>query len=395
MRDSGVNRHRRQRLRAGIGLASAALSFAASALAAGPVQNAPADAAPQPVTVVTVESERVQRNIALPGELRAYQEVAVYPKVQGFVEEIPVDRGSFVRPGQLLVRLVAPEIVSQQRQAEAAAQQAHAQMLEAQSKLDADGVTYRRLRTTYEQYPGAVVENDLDLAEKSVEADKARVKALADSERAAQDFARSLRAIEGYLYVTSPFRGVIIERNAHRGTLAGPTPGPLNPPMLRLHQIDPLRLVIPVPEQDVGAMKPGARIRFKVAAFPGRTFDGELRRIAHALDTRTRTMPVELDVRNANGALAPGMYAEVEWPVSRAEPSLMVPPSAVATTTEKTFVVRIRNGIAEWVEVTRGLALPGKVEVFGDLHAGDQVALRGTDELRPGTRVIPRGTQAR
>ena len=99
-------------------------------------------------------------------------------------------------------------------------------------------------------------------------------------------------------------------------------------------------------------------------------------------------MPVELDVDNSRQRLAAGMFPEMLWPVHRSEPTHFVPTSAVARTTEATFVVRIRDGNAEWVNVQTG-ELDGKmIEVFGDLRDGDQVAVRGTDELRPGTHVV-------
>jgi hypothetical protein len=98
-------------------------------------------------------------------------------------------------------------------------------------------------------------------------------------------------------------------------------------------------------------------------------------------------MAVELDVDNRVGRLAPGMFAEVRWPVRREGTSLFVPRSAVAATTERIFVVRVRDGVAEWVDVKRGAALDNLIEVSGELSPGDQVALRATDELRSGTKV--------
>jgi membrane fusion protein, multidrug efflux system len=129
-------------------------------------------------------------------------------------------------------------------------------------------------------------------------------------------------------------------------------------------------------------------MKFTVPAFPGETFTGVVQRIAHALDVKTRTMPVELDVMNPSGRLSPGMYAEVLWLTRRPQPSLFVPSSAVATTTERTFVIRIRDGEAEWVDVKRGAVMGNLVEVFGQLAPGEQVAVRGTDELRAGTHVV-------
>ena len=101
-------------------------------------------------------------------------------------------------------------------------------------------------------------------------------------------------------------------------------------------------------------------------------------------------MPVELDVGNDSGQLAPGMYADLKWPVSRAGQSLLVPPSAIKVTTERIFVIRVTGGTAEWVDVRRGMTTGDKAEVFGDLKAGDTIVLRATDEIRPGTRIATR-----
>ena len=89
-------------------------------------------------------------------------------------------------------------------------------------------------------------------------------------------------------------------------------------------------------------------------------------------------------------ASRPVRFVQVRWPVRRSGPSLFVPSSSVASTTDRTFVIRIRNGKTEWVDVKVGLTSGALVEVFGDLRAGDEIAGRGTDELRPGTDVRPR-----
>ena len=93
------------------------------------------------------------------------------------------------------------------------------------------------------------------------------------------------------------------------------------------------------------------------------------------------------DVNNPNQRLAPGMFAEVQWPVSRAQASLFVPKTAVVRTSERQFVVRVRSGVAEWVDVKRGESNGDVIEVFGDLRAGDDVVRRANDEIRPGTKI--------
>jgi len=96
-------------------------------------------------------------------------------------------------------------------------------------------------------------------------------------------------------------------------------------------------------------------------------------------------MAIELDVANGDGKLAPGTFCQVRWPVRRTGASLFVPSTSIATTTDRTFVIRVRNGKTEWVDVKTGLTVGALIEIFGDLRPGDEVARRGTDELRPGT----------
>jgi multidrug efflux pump subunit AcrA (membrane-fusion protein) len=98
-------------------------------------------------------------------------------------------------------------------------------------------------------------------------------------------------------------------------------------------------------------------------------------------------MAVELDVANEERRLAPGAFCQVRWPVRRDAPSLLVPSRSVAATTDRTFVVRVRDGKTEWIDVRTGLTSGALIEVFGDLRAGDLVAARGTDEVAAGTAV--------
>jgi RND family efflux transporter MFP subunit len=148
-----------------------------------------------------------------------------------------------------------------------------------------------------------------------------------------------------------------------------------------------LRLTVAVPELDAGAIAEGAEAAFTVRTWPGQRFKGIVRRIAHTIDMKTRTMAVELDVDNTPGKLAPGMYAEVHWPIRREAPSLFVPSSAIVQTTEKTFVDRVTSGAIEQVPVQRGAVQKDRVEIYGKLSAGDQVLRRGAEDLKSGTKV--------
>ena len=202
---------------------------------------------------------------------------------------------------------------------------------------------------------------------------------------AAQSAVNALQVMLAYLKIAAPFDGVVTDRLVHPGALVGP--GGADPALLVIQQVSHLRVVVPVPEEAVGGIVPGARVEFSVPAFPRRTFSGIIARIAHALDQKTRTMSVELDVMNRDGALAPGMYPSVKWPVRNARAALFVPRTSVVTTTERTFVIRDRSGQAEWVDVRKGPAEGDLVEVMGDLKPGDMVVRRATDEMREGAPI--------
>jgi len=347
-----------------------------------------ASAAPPSVEVVKVTSKKLAITVRLPGELQAYESVAVFPKVTAYVDSISVDRGSHVKTGQLMARLVAPEVAAQRAEAQSKLQAAEAQRAEAEAKLGSDESTYERLKSA-SATPGVVAGNDLDVAKRAVDADRARVRASRESAEAARSALKSVSELEGYLHVRAPFDGIVTERNFHPGSLVGPEGSASNSalPMVRVEKLDKLRLVVPVPEKYAGSIGAGTKVDFSVPAFPGQSFSGTVARIAHSVDVKTRTMPVELDVSNTASRLSSGMYPEVLWPVHRANATLFVPLSAVARTTEATFVIRIRDGNTEWVNVQTG-ELDGKsVEVFGPLQQEDVIAVRATDELRPGNRV--------
>jgi membrane fusion protein, multidrug efflux system len=337
-----------------------------------------------PVEVVRVVSKAVDRQVKLPGEFQPYLAVPIYAKVAGFVKTVNVDRGSVVKQGQLLAALEAPEMQSQVVEAQAKAQAIELQRAEAAAKLAAAQSTYDRLKAA-SATPGVVAENDVIVAQKTVEAAQALVRSYDDSVRAAQAQEQAVRDLQQYLTIKAPFAGIITERNVHPGALVGP--GTAATPLVRLHQVTRLRLVVAVPEALVGATVKRARVAFTVPAYPGETFFGVMNLMSHDLDEKTRSMAVELDVQNPDLRLSPGMYPEVQWPVRRPQPSLLVPPTSIVTTTERMFVVRVNNGVAQWVNVGRGARVGDLVEVFGPLKDGDIVVRRGTDEIREGTKV--------
>lgn len=350
--------------------------------------SASAAALPQ-VDVTGVQSKKLKATIALPAELAPYEAVDLYAKETGFIKSIRVDRGSTVKQGELIAEIEAPELVAQRAQANAAYQSAESQLAAGQAKLAADQATYERVAAAAKT-PGVVAPNDLEIAEKNAQSDQANVDALRKTADAAQEGLRAVTQLESYLRVTAPFDGQITTRYVHPGALVGPASGAgAMTPIVHIETVTRHRLVVPVPENDVAGVPEGTPVNFTVPSFPGKTFTAPIARISHGVDIKTRTMPVELDVRDPKAELVPGTFCEVQWPVSRNYATLFVPASTVGSDLERTFVIRVRNGKTEWVDVKTGVRVENSIEVFGDLKEGDLIAIRGTDQLRPGVTVSP------
>lgn len=366
------------------------------------------------IPAVKIAARSLNSEMDLPGELVAYRDVPLHAKVEGFVAWIGVDRGSTVRKGQRLVVITAPELNSKvseaqakmsaseagYRQAQSAYQGAVSKQAEAKAKLDADELTYSRLLQAAKT-PGAIAQNEVDIVLKAVEGDKAKVDSLRSEVAAAANLVtaqknnitaakhvvQAIKDMNAYLTISAPFDGVITERNVHEGSIVAVESSRTGLPMLRIQQKSLLRLVVAVPEESVGGVKMGTKIPFSVPAFLGKSFEGTVARLGFALDTKTRTMPVELDVPNPSGVLEPGMFATVKWSLTRPYTTLFAPLSAVATDLKGTFVMLVNNGVAQRVSVNRGKQMDNVVEVVGKIKAGDLVALKATDEIKSGSKV--------
>lgn len=338
----------------------------------------------QALDTVRVISRSADRTVDLPGEFDPYLSVPIHAKVEGFVDKVEVDRGSQVAEGQLLATMIAPELTAQHAEAQAKVRTAEAQRVQAEARVVAAQSTFERMKTA-SATPGVIAGNELIQAEKQLDAERAQVVAAGSSIEAAKEAVKAIEDMQSYLRVTAPFAGVITTRNVHPGALVGT--GKDSVPMFQLETTNRLRLVVPVPEADVAGMVKGGRVAFSVPAYPGEAFSGTLTRIAHSIDPKIRAMPVELDVQNRSGRLAAGMYPTVKWPIRGGPAVLLVPPTSLVTTSERVFVIRVKNGLVEWVDVKKGPTQGGLVEIVGPVKEGDIVLRRGSDEIREGTHV--------
>ncbi|HTH82622.1 MAG TPA: efflux RND transporter periplasmic adaptor subunit [Mucilaginibacter sp.] len=324
-----------------------------------------------PVSVADVEKGKLSSAIAVPGELIPYQQVDLYAKINSYVKKLLVDIGSQVHQGQLLVTLDAPEINSQLAGAQSRIKQQEAIYF-------ASKATYDRLLNT-SKTPGTISQNDLEQAEAKKNADFANVEA-------AKSAYKEVAANLNYLEIRAPFDGVITSRNVNPGAYVGPG-GKGTDPLFVLQDQNRMRLVVSVPESYVGGLSHKSEVDFTVRELPGDKFTAKISRLAGALDDKLRSERVEMDVFNKSKRLLPHMYADVNVPLPSHDSTLIVPKSAVVTSTEKVFVVRVNNHKAEWVDVKKGFQSGDKMEVYGKLQAGDKVVKNATDEIRDGQPV--------
>lgn len=335
------------------------------------------------VEMTSVEGSSAARTVPLPAELEPYLQAEIEARVPGYVERVLVDRGSNVKRGQLLVELSAPELTAETAAAESAFHEAEAEESQAEAQLAAVQSTYDRLEQAA-RTPGAVAGNELVQMEKQLDAAKSIVQSRKSAVRASQERLAAAKTTEGYLRLTAPFDGKITDRYVHPGVMV-PAGGHL--PLLKLQQVAHLRLTVPIPETYVGHIIRGISVSFHVGAQPGRAYIAKISRIADALDAQSRTMMVELDAFNKDGTLAPGMYPTVEWPVSSAQPQLLVPFTSVVTTTERTFVITSLNGKAHWVDVRKGPVVGDRIAIRGEIRPGEKVVKRASDEIREGAPI--------
>jgi membrane fusion protein (multidrug efflux system) len=318
-----------------------------------------------------VETPTVDLVPVTKGKLIPYQQVDLYAKVNSYVKKLLVDIGSEVHAGQLLVVLEAPEINSQLAGAQSRIKQYEAVYY-------ASKATYDRLVNT-SKTPGTISLNDLEQAEAKKNADMANVES-------AKSALKEVSANLAYLEIRAPFDGVITSRNVNLGAYVGPG-GKGSDPLFTLQDQKRLRLVVSIPENSTGFLSNKSEVNFTVKALPNQKFTAQVKRMAGALDEKLRAERLEMDVYNKDKKLLPHMFAEVNVPLPAGDSTFVVPKTAVVTSTEKVFVVKVVNHKAQWVDVKKGLTSGDMIEIYGNLNPDEKLVKVASDEIRDGSTV--------
>ena len=319
-----------------------------------------------------IKEQSLETTLRLPAQLNPYEEVAIYPRITGYVKSISVDIGTEVKQGETLMELEAPDV-------EQNTIVAHEKYIKAQSAYNASRDGYSRLLKTAET-KGAVSQGDLQAAQSKMQSDSA----MSNSEKAGW---MAMESMKNYLVVKAPFAGTITQRNIDPGALVVVGNKNEMKPMLQLQEISKLRLQVSVPETFATQLQSNQKILFTVEALPGKEFSGILSRKANSLDPKFRSEVVEVDVTNTDNILMAGMYAEVLLPLNGHTNACIVPQSAVVTSTEKKYVIKVENNKTMLVNVVTGNENKGMIEIFGDIKTGDSIIEKGSEDTKQNEAV--------
>jgi RND family efflux transporter MFP subunit len=358
------------------------------------------------VAVAKVDRGDIAQVLRVAAEFRPFQEIDIHAKVAGYLKSISVDVGDRVRAGQLLAVLEIPELQDELKQDKAGVRRSNeeinratADLDRAESMHDVAHLASTRLADVIKTRPNLVAQQDLDEAtgrDRVSEAQVATAKAAVASAREQLEIAKAsqgkTQTLFDYARITAPFTGVITRRYADTGAMiqAGTSSQTQALPIVRLSQNDTLRLVIPVPESAVSRLHVGSPVDLTVQSLR-KTFRGTLARLADRLDSDTRTMRVEVDVRNPTLELVPGMYAEASLVLDEARNVLVAPVQALerGDSSARVFVVD-RNGRVDVRDVTVGLEAAERVEVKSGLSGGDLLVIGSHAQLKAGAIVTPK-----
>ena len=364
--------------------------------------------APPPATILTVPVTTVgpatlANDLTLTAEFLPYQDVDVMSKVAGYVQTISVDIGDLVQQGQVLAVLEAPEIQSDVARAKAGVAAAEANIVTEQAAVQrAEAaaaiakLSYQRIQDVATKDKGLVPRQELDVAQSHQMETAAQLASAESSVQAAkeakagadQEYVRA-QTMMGYATIRAPFAGVVTKRYASTGSMiqAGIASQTQAMPVVKLAQNNLLRLILPVPVNDVAGVKNGQAVDVDVSSL-GRTLQGTVTRSADSVEMATRTMDTEVDVPNRDGSLVPGMYAEVHLHLAARPNVLSVPLDAIdglGTSVQQAYVVR--DGIVHLVTVKTGLQTPNRLEIISGLQEGDKVIVGRHTGLSDGERV--------
>ena len=410
-----------------------------AALVVGRLRERQARAVPRAAREIQVGVVKPQRRaldvtLSFTGDVLPNRQTPIFAKTSGYIRAIHVDRGQFVQAGTLLVEIEPTEMEHALDQSRAALASAEASLQVARSNLESakanllnqqallakaqavlanDKRQAERLaelfgkglvaaqdrdnaRTTYEASRAGVSAQEAQVeaarvqiatAESQVRLSQAQIEQQRSAQRMAQMHLDDTR-------IVAPFSGFISQRNLDVGAAVSNQAAATSNAsigIVTLQEINPVKVQLEVPERDVARVAVGNEVRLTTDAYVGRRFSGKVARVVHALDPRTRTMGVEIDIPNPENFLKPGMYARVELLVEVRPDALLVPLEVLTGAEGRPTVLIVRDGKVVAAPVELGPTDGPLVQVTKGVEPDTEVILQGKDLVRDGmaVRAVP------
>jgi len=310
-------------------------------------------------------------NLVLPGNVQPYASTPIFARTDGYVKRWLVDIGAPVKEGQMLAEIDSPEVDRQYDQAQAAVNQAAANLKLAQDTAQ---------RWKYLLQKNTVSQQDSEQKQKEMEASQANLDQMqANLERLAK--------LKSFEQITAPFDGTVTMRNINVGDLINAGSSSARE-MFRIDQDNILRVYVSVPEAYASQVKVGQTAKIKLASLPDQEVPGRVTNTAAAIDPQSRTMLTQVQVDNAQGQYLAGGYATVDFPLHLSKPVLTVPANTLLFRPDGTMIGLVdKDGIVALKKVEIGKDFGNAVEIIQGVEAGDRVIVNPSDSLQSGNKV--------
>jgi RND family efflux transporter MFP subunit len=329
-----------------------------------PASTEPAKDGAPPALVQAASSKHgpITRSIALPGEVKAYQQATLYAKVTGYLKTITVDKGDQVKAGALLAEIEVPELLADRAQYNA--------------EVTVAELDYNRQSESAKKAPDLVAPQTVDDAKGRLDIARANLE--------------RTETLLNFAKITAPFSGIITKRMVDPGAFipaatAGSTPQ--SAAILTIADFSTVRVQVAVPEVESSLVATGETVRINVDGLPGRSFDGKITRFSYALDDASKTMLAEIELPNPKLELRPGMYATVKIGIEQKSDALLIPVDALVTERAGTSVFILADGKAKKIPVKTGFNDGVSVEIASGLKPDASVILVGKRTLNDGQPV--------
>jgi HlyD family secretion protein len=406
-----------------------------------PVAAVPPKADSARVAVVKPERKGIKYTIEEPGQIEGFEEAPLYAKLAAYVEKVNVDIGTEVKEGDVLAVLRIPELQREYEQKVAAVKQAgaaldqakaavavahaavgsaKAKLAEAKSTVERTEADFQRWQSEYARVAelaekGSITPKAADEAKNQLQAADAARKETAsiiDSAKAivgeseAKELAavadeagakakvvaaeadrEHVKALLEYTEIRAPFKGVVTRRNVHPGHFVQPAEASGGKPLFSIARTDLLRIIAYVPEADAPFVSVGNRADIRIPAMANKVFTEKITRTSMALDSATRTLRVEMDLKNDENFWRPGLYAYVNLKVERPD-ALVVPLAAVFGESGQSYCAMVADGKVQRKAVEVGIRTAGDAQIISGLSETDQIISKDPGSFASGQAVV-------